>query len=137
MSFGIYIVGFLILIGGLIYAAVILHMAAQWIAVGAIVLLGLAILTGVKAVVIRDRRRGWTRRGSGFPITRPERRRAGPSMRREGLDRDGERRVSRASRQFFDDHGSVYVGLCASGQSLEGDRRGGSVVLYGDYVTRY
>ena len=43
MSFGIYIVGFLILIGGLIYGAVILHIAAHWIAVGAIVLLGLAI----------------------------------------------------------------------------------------------
>ena len=54
MSFGIYIVGFLILIGGLIWAAVILHLAAQWIAVGAIVLLGLAILTGVKATRQKD-----------------------------------------------------------------------------------
>jgi hypothetical protein len=54
MSFGIYVVGFLILIGGLIYGAVILHVATQWIAVGAIVLLGLAILTGVKATRQRD-----------------------------------------------------------------------------------
>jgi hypothetical protein len=54
MSFGIYIVGFLILIGGLIYGAVILHFAAQWIAVGAIVLLGLAIVMGVKATRQRD-----------------------------------------------------------------------------------
>jgi hypothetical protein len=54
MSFGIYIVGFLILIGGLVYAAVILHIAAQWIAVGAIVLVGLAILTGVKATRQKD-----------------------------------------------------------------------------------
>jgi hypothetical protein len=54
MSFGIYIVGFLILIGGLIYGAVILHVAAQWIAVGAIVLLGLAILKGVAATRQRD-----------------------------------------------------------------------------------
>jgi hypothetical protein len=54
MSFGIYIVGFLILIGGLIYGAVILHVAAQWIAVGAIVLFGLAILKGVKATRQKD-----------------------------------------------------------------------------------
>ena len=54
MSFGIYVVGFLILIGGLIYGAVILHVAPHWIAVGAIVLLGLAILTGVKATRQKD-----------------------------------------------------------------------------------
>jgi hypothetical protein len=54
MSFGIYIAGFLILIGGLIYAAVLLHLAAHWIAVGAIVLLGLAVLTGVKNMRQKD-----------------------------------------------------------------------------------
>jgi hypothetical protein len=54
MSFGIYIVGFLILIGGLIYGAVILHFAAQWIAVGSIVLLGLAVVMGVKATRQKD-----------------------------------------------------------------------------------
>jgi hypothetical protein len=54
MSFGIYIVGFLILIGGLIYGAILLHIAAQWIAVGAIVLLGLAILMGVQATRGKD-----------------------------------------------------------------------------------
>src|ERR1700730_2867547 len=54
MSFGIYIIGFLILIGGLILAAVILHMGGTWIAVGAIVLLGLAILKGVQATRGKD-----------------------------------------------------------------------------------
>jgi len=54
MSFGIYIVGFLILIGGLIYGAVILHMAAHWFAVGAIVFLGIAILKGVQATRGKD-----------------------------------------------------------------------------------
>jgi len=54
VSFGIYIVGFLILIGGLIYAAVILHVAPNWIAVGAIVLFGLAILKGVQATRGKD-----------------------------------------------------------------------------------
>ena len=54
MSFGIYIAGFLILIGGLIYGAVILHVPTHWIAVGAIVLLGLAILKGVQATRGKD-----------------------------------------------------------------------------------
>jgi hypothetical protein len=54
MSFGIYIIGFLILIGGLIYAAVMLHVPSQWIAVGGIVLTGLGILTGVKATRQKD-----------------------------------------------------------------------------------
>jgi hypothetical protein len=54
MSFGIYIAGFLILIGGLIYAAVLLHVPAQWIIVSAIVLTGAGILTGVKATRQKD-----------------------------------------------------------------------------------
>jgi hypothetical protein len=54
MSFGIYIAGFLILIAGLVYGAVILHVAAHWIAVGAIVLVGLAILKGVQATRGKD-----------------------------------------------------------------------------------
>ena len=54
MSFGIYTAGFLILISGLVYGAVLLHIAAHWIAVGAIVLLGLAILKGVQATRGRD-----------------------------------------------------------------------------------
>jgi hypothetical protein len=54
MSFGIYIAGFVILIAGLVYAAVILHLAAHWIVVGAIVLLGLGILTGVAQTRQKD-----------------------------------------------------------------------------------
>ena len=54
MSFGLYLIGFVILIGGLVYGAAILHLAAHWIVVGAIVLLGLAILTGVKATRQKD-----------------------------------------------------------------------------------
>ena len=54
MSFGIYIVGFLILIAGLIYGAVILHVTMHWIVLGAVVLLGLAVLTGVKATRGKD-----------------------------------------------------------------------------------
>lgn len=54
MSFGIYIAGFLILIGGLAWGAVILHVPAQWIAVGALVLVGLGVLTGVKNTRSKD-----------------------------------------------------------------------------------
>ena len=54
MSFGLYIAGFLILIGGLIYGAVIMHLALHWIVVGAVVLLGFGILSGVKATRSRD-----------------------------------------------------------------------------------
>ena len=54
MSFGLYSIGFAILIGGLIYAAYLLHMPAHWIAVGAVVLLGAGILSGVKATRQKD-----------------------------------------------------------------------------------
>jgi uncharacterized membrane protein len=50
----LYIVGFMIVIGGLIYGAVLLHMPTQWIVVGSVVLLGIAILTGVKATRQKD-----------------------------------------------------------------------------------
>jgi len=55
LSFGLYIVGFLIVIGGLIYGAVMLHVPQHWIVVGAVILLGLAILTGVKATRQKDK----------------------------------------------------------------------------------
>jgi hypothetical protein len=54
MSFAIYIIGFLILIGGLIYGATIMHLAPHWIAVGAIVLVGLAMVKGVQATRGKD-----------------------------------------------------------------------------------
>jgi uncharacterized membrane protein len=54
MSFGIYSVGFVLVIGGLIYGAYLIHVPAHWIAVGAIVLLGLGVLTGVKATRQKD-----------------------------------------------------------------------------------
>jgi len=54
MSFGIYLVGFVILIGGLIYAAILLQVAPHWIVAGAIVLLGLAVLKGVKTTRQKD-----------------------------------------------------------------------------------
>ncbi len=54
MSYVLYVVGYVIVIGGLIYGAVLLHLPTQWIVVGSVVLLGIAVLTGVKATRQKD-----------------------------------------------------------------------------------
>lgn len=54
MSFALYAVGFLILIGGLAYGAHLMHVPPHWIAVGAIVLLGIGIVTGVQSTRQKD-----------------------------------------------------------------------------------
>jgi hypothetical protein len=54
MSFGLYALGFLIMIGGLIFGAHLMHVPAHWIAVGAIVLLGIGIVTGVQNTRQKD-----------------------------------------------------------------------------------
>jgi hypothetical protein len=54
MSFGLYSIGFAIVVAGLIYAAHLMHMPAHWIAAGAIVLIGVGILKGVKATRQKD-----------------------------------------------------------------------------------
>jgi hypothetical protein len=54
MSFGLYAAGFAIVIGGLIYGAFLMHMPGHWIAVGAIILLGIGILSAVKATRQKD-----------------------------------------------------------------------------------
>ena len=43
------LIGFAIMIGGLVYGAYLVHMPAHWIAGGAVVLLGIGILTGAQA----------------------------------------------------------------------------------------
>ena len=57
MSFGLYLLGFVILIAGLIYAAVLMHVPSTWIAVGSVILIGIAILTGVTNTRARDTNR--------------------------------------------------------------------------------
>ena len=54
MSFGIYAAGFAILICGLAYAARLVHMPLQWIVVGAVILVGVGILSAVKATRQKD-----------------------------------------------------------------------------------
>jgi len=54
MSFGLYALGFLILIGGLVYGAHLMHVPTHWIVVGAVVLLGIGIVTGVQNTRQKD-----------------------------------------------------------------------------------
>jgi hypothetical protein len=54
MSFGIYATGFAIMIGGLAYAAHLVHLPAHWIAVGVTVMIGAGILSAVKATRQKD-----------------------------------------------------------------------------------
>jgi hypothetical protein len=46
-SFGIYLIGFVIMIAGLAFAASMLGVPTLWIAIGVTVLVGLGSLTGV------------------------------------------------------------------------------------------
>ena len=54
MSFGIYLTGFVVVIAGLVYAASLMHVPTHWIVVGGLVMVGLGILTGVKATRQKD-----------------------------------------------------------------------------------
>lgn len=54
MSFGIYMLGFLILIVGLSLGAHLMHVPSQWIGVGVACLVGLGILLGVTSTKRRD-----------------------------------------------------------------------------------
>lgn len=54
MSFALYAVGFAIVIGGLTYAAYLMHVQTHWIAVGVVILVGLGIVKGVTATRQKD-----------------------------------------------------------------------------------
>jgi len=54
MSFTLYIIGFIVVIAGLVYGAHLAHVPVRWIAVGAIVLTGLGIVTGVTNARSKD-----------------------------------------------------------------------------------
>lgn len=54
MSFAIYLVGYLILIAGLATGAYLAHVPSKWIGVGALCLVGVAIVHGVTATRHKD-----------------------------------------------------------------------------------
>jgi hypothetical protein len=53
-SLTIFIIGFIILIGGLAYGASLAGVPTQWIAVGAIVLAGIGVIMGVSRMRMKD-----------------------------------------------------------------------------------
>ena len=53
-SLAIYIVGFIILIGGLAYGASMAGLATQWIVVGVLVLMGIGVVLGVTRTRQKD-----------------------------------------------------------------------------------
>jgi hypothetical protein len=54
MTFALYLIGFLILIGGLAYGAMLLGVPHIWIIVGALVLLGIGIASGASRTRHKD-----------------------------------------------------------------------------------
>ena len=47
MSFGLYLIGYVILIIGLALGAHMLHVSGAWIGIGVLVMIGIGIITGV------------------------------------------------------------------------------------------
>jgi hypothetical protein len=54
MSFTLYILGFVIVLVGLVMGAQMLHVPPRWIGVGVVLLIGIGILTGVTNTRRRD-----------------------------------------------------------------------------------
>jgi hypothetical protein len=53
-AFMIYVIGFFVLLIGLIYGAVLIHVPQTWIIVGTLVVLGLGIMSAVSHTKRRD-----------------------------------------------------------------------------------
>jgi len=54
MSFGLYLLGYLFVIGGLTYGATLMHVPVRWITAMDIILAGIGIVTAVKATRQKD-----------------------------------------------------------------------------------
>jgi len=53
-AFVLYVAGFVILLGGLVYGAFLLHVPHTWIIVGALVMVGLGVMSAVSRTKQRD-----------------------------------------------------------------------------------
>ena len=53
-AFSIYVIGFLVLLGGLGYGAYLLNVPTQWIAVGALVMIGFGVMSAVARTKTKD-----------------------------------------------------------------------------------
>jgi uncharacterized membrane protein YdjX (TVP38/TMEM64 family) len=54
VSFGIYLVGIILVVAGCVYAASLLNLPTQWIVVAALVMLGIGVVAAVKSTRQRD-----------------------------------------------------------------------------------
>jgi hypothetical protein len=53
-AFTLYVLGAILLLGGVVYGAFLLHIPHTWIGVGALVLIGLAVMSAVPLTKHRD-----------------------------------------------------------------------------------
>lgn len=53
-SFGIYLIGIVVLIAGLVIVGLYLHISTTWIVAGSIVILGIGIISGVSKTRHKD-----------------------------------------------------------------------------------
>ena len=53
-AFGLYVIGFFVLLGGLIYGAYLVHIPQTWIIVGSLVIIGIGIMSAVSHTKRRD-----------------------------------------------------------------------------------
>ncbi|HEY2034213.1 MAG TPA: hypothetical protein VGH02_11060 [Rhizomicrobium sp.] len=53
-AFMLYVIGFIILLCGLIYAAFLVHVPQTWIIVGALIIVGLGVMSAVSHTKRRD-----------------------------------------------------------------------------------
>jgi uncharacterized membrane protein len=53
-AFMLYIIGFVILLGGLIYGAWLIHIPQTWIVVGSLIVIGLGVMSAVSQTKRRD-----------------------------------------------------------------------------------
>lgn len=54
MSFAIYLIGYLIVIAGVTYGLHLAHVGQHWIVVADLILVGMAVLTGVRSTRHKD-----------------------------------------------------------------------------------
>jgi len=54
VSFGLFIVGFLVVIGGVAWGLVVAGVPTTWVIIASIILFGIGILTGVSRTRTRD-----------------------------------------------------------------------------------
>lgn len=54
-AFSLYIMGFIVLLGGVIYGAYLIHVPQTWIIVGSLVIIGVGIMSAVSHTKNRDK----------------------------------------------------------------------------------